>query len=221
MKLFKALFWRDCQLCFRQSGDYLLALSFWFLFVCFFPLTNIASPQLLQSFAPGIIWLGLLLTQLLNLSKLFRDDYQDGVFAELLQSPHELFLMVLFKLVSFWIIFYLPISLLAPVLASMFHLSPYAIFILEVSILLGSPILTLLSAFVSSLTLTIRNNNLIINLLFLPLTVPILIFSTSAVNRVMLGLSCTAPLAWLGVILLLSLAIMPVAITYTLKTIFE
>lgn len=221
MTLFKTLFYRECQLCFRQRADYLLALSFWFLFVCFFPLTNSASPSLLENIAPGIIWFGLLLTQLLNLSKLFREDYQEGVLAELLQSPYDLFSMVVYKLFSFWLIFYLPIFILAPVLASMFRMPTHAIFILELGLLLGSPTITLFSAFVSSLTLTLKHNTLIINLLFLPLTVPILIFATSAVTRASLGLSTAAPLAWLGVILLLSLAIMPLAIVATLRVIFE
>src|SRR3990167_7476672 len=92
--LFKILLYRDCLISYRQGSDYLLALSFWLLLVCFFPLYSNASPQLLQSFAPGIIWLGLLLTQLLNLPKLFRNDYHDGLIAELIQSPNDFFLII-------------------------------------------------------------------------------------------------------------------------------
>lgn len=219
MNLFKTLLIRECILSYRHSSDYFLALSFWLLVVCFFPLTNNAHPALLQAVAPGIIWLGLLLTQLLNLPKLFREDYQEGILAELIQSPSDFFLITLYKLFTFWLIHFLPIFLLAPFIAIMMHLSTDAMITLELTLLLGSPTLILLGAFVASLTLSIKHNTLLMNILYLPLTVPILIFSTGAVNNSSIGLPHIAPLAWLGVILLLSFIVLPVSICTILKSI--
>jgi heme exporter protein B len=215
--LFKILFYRDCIINYRQGGDYLLALSFWLLVICFFPLSSNASPQLLQSFAPGIIWLGLLLTQLLNLPKFFRNDYHDGLIAELIQSPNDFFFIVLYKLFNFWLINYLPILILTPLLGLMLLLPKASLITLEFTILLGSPTLTLLSGFIASLTVSLKNSTLLANLLFLPLTTPILIFATGAINNTLLHTANQAPLAWLGVMLLISLILFPWAICTVLK----
>jgi heme exporter protein B len=210
--LFKTLLYRDLLINYRQRSDYLLALIFWLLIVCFLPLSSNASLPLLQSFAPGIIWLGLLLTQLLNSTKLFRDDYHDGVLAELSQSPNDFFIVVLYKLFNFWLIYYLPILLIAPLLGIILPFNRAGLITLEMTILLGSPSLILLSALVSSLTLSLKNSSLLANLLFLPLTVPILIFATGAINRATEQMPIQAPLAWLGVILLVSMVLFPAAI---------
>ena len=217
MSLFKTLFYRDCKISYRQSSDYALALSFWILFIVFFPLTSTNNPALLQFFAPGIIWLGLLFTQLLHSHKLFREEDQEGMLAELRQSAHDFFEIILYKLFNFWILHYLPILLLAPLLALMLNLSSHALLILEITLLLGSPTLMLLSALVASLTLSLKNNTLLMNLLLLPLTIPILIFATHAVSNSMLGISTHALLAWLGVLLLLTLITIPYAICFVLK----
>lgn len=215
--LFNTLLRRDVLLSYRQKGDYLLTLSFWLLIICFFPLASSAEPALLQAFAPGIIWLGLLLTQLLNINKLFRSDYEAGILAEIQQSPNDFFLVVLYKLFNFWLIYYLPILLITPLFSLMLPFTPTALFTLECTILLGSPSLTLFSALVSSLTLSIKNNTLLANLLFLPLTIPILIFATGAIQRTLEHLSSQTPLAWLGVILLISLALFPAAVYKILR----
>ena len=221
MKLFPILFLRECKISYRQRSDYLLSLGFWLLMVCFLPLSSTPSPALLQSFAAGILWIGLLLTQLLNLPKIFREDYEEGMLAELMQSPYDLLNIILCKITSFWIIHFLPIILLAPLLGLMLHLPAHAILIFECTILLASPTLVLLSAFIASISLSIKQNTLLVNALFLPLTIPLLIFATIAINRSLISFSATAPLAWLGSILLMSLLIFPPAIVAALKSYFE
>ncbi len=217
----KLLFLRDLKISYRQGSDYLLALCFWLILVVFFPLSGNISPLFLESFAPGILWLGLLLTQLLNLPKFFREDYRDGVLAELAQSPNDFFFVVCCKLLNFWVIHYAPIFLLAPLLALMLHLSTHAMWTLELTILLGGPSVALLSGLVASLTLAIKNNTLLVNLLFLPLTVPMLIFACAAIHNAQLNLPTNGPLAWLGVILLLSLLFIPASMSFILKANFE
>jgi len=216
-RLFKTLLYRDLLINCRQWSDYLLALIFWLLIACFLPLSSNADLPLLQSFAPGIIWIGLLLTQLLNSTKLFRDDYHDGVLAELMQSPNDFFIVVLYKLFNFWLIYYLPILLITPLLGIMLPFTHAGLITLEITILLGSPSLLLLSALVSSLTLSLKNSHLLANLLFLPLTVPILIFATGAIHRATEHMPTQAPLAWLGVILLVSLLLFPAAVHQILR----
>jgi heme exporter protein B len=216
--LFATLFYRTLLIAYRQSGDYFLALNFWLLMICFFALSSNASPALLHSFAPGIIWIGLLLTQLLHSTKLFREDYQEGILTELMLSPHDFFIIVLYKLLNFWIIYYVPILFIAPLLGIMLSLPPATLGMLEITILLGSPSLVMFSALVSSLTLSLKNNTLLANLLFLPFTTPILIFATGALQDASQHLSYHAPLAWLGVILLISLTLLPPAISHILRT---
>lgn len=221
ISLFKTFFIRECKISYRERSDYLLSLSFWVLLVCFLPLSSTPSPALLQNFAAGILWIGLLLTQLLHLPKLFREDYEEGLLAELMQSPYDLLSIILYKIFSFWIIHFFPIILLAPLLGVMLHLTSHAIFIFEVTILLASPTLCLLSALVASISLSIKQNTLLSNGLFLPLTIPLLIFSTIAINRSLIGLSANAPLAWLGSIFFASLLLFPPAIMVALKKDFE
>ncbi len=216
-----AFFYRELKLNFRQNSDYILALSFWLILICFFPLASNASPLLLQSFAPGILWIGLLLTQLLSLTKFFKEDYESGLLNEYYQSPYAFLFIIFLKLGSLWIILYLPILLIAPLLGLLLQLPTNALLIFEITILLGSPSLMLLSALVSSISLTLKNSALLVNLLFLPLTIPLLIFATSAISLSFHKLSPIAPLLWLGVILLSSFIIFPPAILAILKAHFD
>jgi heme exporter protein B len=219
--LFKTLLWHDVLIYFRRRGDLTLTLFYWVLFAAFFPLATSAAPQLLLTISSGVIWLGMLLAQLLNLSKVFREEHQEGILAEYIASPHDFFMIILCKLFNFWLITYLPFLLLSPLLGIMFQMPWATIKILMLTILLGSPSLALLSSFIASLTISLRNNGLLLNILYLPLTIPVIIFATHAINFSMQGLSNPAAIAWLAVILILSLLILPFATTKALLANFN
>lgn len=219
------LFWillkNDSLVYFRKRGEFILSIFYWILFAAFFPLATSSDSQLLTGIGTGVIWLGMLLAQLLNLNKIFRDEYHEGVLADYLSCPYDFFAIVSFKLLNFWLITYLPFLILSPLLGMMFQIPTSSIEILMLTILLGSPSLALLSAFIASLTLSLKNNALLLNILFLPLTVPVLIFATHAVQLSTLQIINAAAIAWLGVILILSVLVLPFATTKTLLSNFE
>jgi len=95
------------------------------------------------------------------------------------------------------------------VLGIQFHLPGEAIAVLEFSLLLGTPILSLLGGIGAALTLGLRGGGVLLTLLILPLYIPALIFGAGAVDGVLAGTGPAAHLSLLGAFLCLCLMIAP------------
>lgn len=212
-----ALLMRDLCLAWRAPTDILNALLFFIIVVSLFPLAIGPDPQQLKLMASGIIWVAALLAMLLSLDRLFREDYQDGTLEHLLLSPHPLSLLVLIKVLTHWLIVGLPLIILSPILGVLLQLPFAAIKILMISLLLGTPTLSLIGAIGAALTVGLRNSNVLLALLILPLLIPILIFGASAVTLNLIGLSSVGSLMWLSVCLILAISLAPVVIAAGLR----
>lgn len=202
---------------FRHWGELFNPWLFFVLVVSLFPLGVSPDPQVLQSIAPGILWVVVLLSILLSLERLFRADFFDGTLEQLLLSHQPLFLLVFAKLFAHWLVSALPLVVIAPVLAMTLHLPNAVFFTLVVSLLLGTPTLIFLGSIGRALTVGLRNSGLLVILLVLPFYIPVLIFGASAVSFAAQGLSATGQLAWLGVFLIFSLSLAPVATVAALR----
>ncbi len=165
----------------------------------------------------GIIWVAALLATLLSLDKLFRYDALEGFIDQLLLSRHSLMLLLLTKIVAHWLMTGLPLVLLSPLLGLFLNLSDKAIVILFVSLLLGTPILSLVGAIFATLTLSLRNHILLLPLLVLPFYIPVLIFGAGSVVIASAGLACSGQLAILGALLILALSFAPWATAAALE----
>lgn len=211
------IFRHELLLAYRQRREFITPLAFFVMMAMLFPLAVSPDPLVLQRLAPGIIWVGALLATLLSLDRLFLLDYLEGVLQQWVLSPRPLSLLVLTKVLAHWLILGLPLVIIAPLLGLFLHLPLVAVKILVVSLLLGTPTLSLIGAIGVALTVGLRNSGVLLALLMLPLYIPVLIFGASAVSAAADGLMMTGQLAWLGVLLILSLSLAPLAIAGALR----
>jgi heme exporter protein B len=200
---------RDLILAMRRRADVLTTLIFFVLVVSLFPLAVGSEMEMLRKMAPGVVWVAALLSSMLSLGRMFSADYQDGTLEQLLLVPQSLSILVLGKIVAHWMLSGLPLVLIAPVLGLQFDMSGQALLILVVSLLIGTPVLSMIGAFGAALTLGLRGGGVLVSLLVLPLCVPVLIFGTGAVTAVTGGVSPASNLALLGAFLLMSLLFTP------------
>ncbi len=202
---------RDLKLGIRKRTELLNPLLFFVLVVSLFPLGVGPGPKMLATIAPGIIWVAALLATLLSMERLFRSDFEDGALEQLLLSPHPLALLVLAKVLAHWLITGLPLILVAPLLGVLLHLPTEAIQTLPLTLLLGTPVLSLIGAIGVALTVALRRGGVLLTLLVLPLYVPVLIFGSAAVAAAADGLPISGQLALLGAMLALALTLSPFA----------
>lgn len=200
---------RDLTLAARRRGDWLIAQFFFVMVASLFPLGVGPEPAMLARIGPGVLWVAATLASLLSLSRLFADDHRDGSLEHMLLSPEPTVLLVFGKSLAHWLIYGIPLLMIAPILGLQFHLSWEAILVLELSLLLGTPILSFLGSVGAALTLGLRGGGILLTLLILPLYVPALIFGAGAVDGVMAGTGAEAHLSLLGAFLVLSLMIAP------------
>ena len=200
---------RDLTLAARRRGDWLIAQFFFVMVASLFPLGVGPEPEMLSRIGPGVLWVAATLASLLSLARLFEDDHRDGSLEHMILSPEPTVLLVLGKCLAHWLIYGIPLLLVAPILGLQFHLSPEAIMVLEISLLLGTPILSFLGSVGAALTLGLRGGGVLLTLLILPLYVPALIFGAGAVDGVMAGTGAEAHLSLLGAFMVLSFMIAP------------
>ncbi|MCQ8104701.1 heme exporter protein CcmB [Methylomonas sp. SURF-2] len=217
IQAFFAIVRRDLLLAFRRRAEMANPLFFFVLVVTLFPLAVGAQPNLLRAMAPGVIWVSALLAALLSLDGLFRSDFEDGSLEQLLLSPHPLSVLVLGKVFAHWLVTGLPLLLVAPLLALFMGLPEQAMPTLWLSLILATPLLSLIGAIGVALTVGLRRGGMILSLLVLPLYVPVLIFASGAVDRAAGGLPTGAQINILAAMLLLALVLTPLPTAAALK----
>lgn len=212
---------RDLLLAFRRRSDVLTTLFFFIIVVTLFPLGVGPEAELLRTMAPGILWVAALLASMLALGRLFALDYADGTLEQMLLSPEPLTVIVLGKLIAHWLVSGLPLVLLAPLLAVQFDLPGESVSVLFFSLLIGTPVLSLVGSIGAALTLGVRGGGVLVSLLVLPLYIPVLIFGAGAVGAEASGLGGTAHLLLLGGVLAGAAALAPWATAASLRISLE
>ena len=212
---------RDLMLTMRRLADVTTTLLFFIIVVSLFPLGVGADMDMLRHIAPGVVWVAALLASMLALGRLFGGDYSDGTLEQLILAPQPLSLLVLGKVLAHWLATGLPLALVAPLLALQYDVPEPAIGVLVISLLLGTPVLSLIGAIGAALTLGLRGGGVLLSLLVLPLYVPVLIFGAGAVDAAMSTLSVQAFFSLLGAFLVLALVFAPWAIAAALKISIE
>ncbi|MGB1239829.1 MAG: heme exporter protein CcmB [Pseudomonadales bacterium] len=215
--LFTAELKRDLLLAFRRRSDLLNPLLFCVMVAALFPLGVSPLGSFLQQIAPGVIWVCALLATLLSLDTLFKSDYDDGTLEQLLISPEPMYVVALAKTCAHWLTTGLPLALIAPVLGVVLFLPVEAMPELIMSLLIGTPTLSLIGAIAAALTVSLKKGGVLISLLVMPLYIPVLIFGASSVQAASQGLPVSAYLAILGALFLLSLVLAPFAIAASLR----
>ena len=212
---------RDLRIALRRRADTLAALIFFVMVVSLFPLAIGPEAALLRTIAPGVVWVAALLASMLSLVRMFADDYQDGTLEQMLLSAHPLALLVLGKIAAHWLGSGLLLALVSPLLALQFDLSPAATGVLVASLLLGTPVLSLIGAIGAALTVGLRGAGVLLSLLVLPLCIPVLIFGAGSVQAHHAGLDISGYFSLLGAFLALTLVGAPLAAAAALRIAIE
>lgn len=216
-----ALLRRDLLLAIRKRAELTNPLLFFIIIVSLFPLALGPEPKILQRIAPAVIWVAALLSTLLSLESLFRSDFEDGSLEQMLMSPHPLSLLVFAKTTAHWLTTGFPLFLISPLLAILMNLQGEAMHALWITLLLGTPVLSLVGAIGVALTVGLRRGGVLLSLLILPLYVPVLIFSASAVDSAAAGLPVTGQLYIIAALLSLALVLAPFAAAAALRVSLE
>ncbi|MDA1118268.1 MAG: heme exporter protein CcmB [Proteobacteria bacterium] len=208
---------RDLLLALRRPSDVGTALLFFVIVASLFPLGIGAEPNQLRAVAPGVIWVAALLSSMLSLSRLFAADHADGTLEQMLLGVSPLGVIAAAKVFTHWLVSGLPLVLIAPLIALQYDLPASLYGTLALSLLLGTPVLSLIGAIGAALTLGLRGGGVLLSLLVLPLYVPVLIMGAGSVDMAAAGLAPQGQLQLLGALLLLAAAFAPWAIAAALR----
>ncbi len=208
---------RELLLALRRRSDVATALLFFVIVASLFPLGIGAEPNLLRAVAPGVIWVAALLSSLLSLARLFAGDYADGTLEQMLLGAAPLGVVVAAKAFAHWLVSGLPLVAIAPLVALQYDLPGSLYGTLALSLLLGTPVLSLLGAIGAALTLGLRGGGVLLALLVLPLYVPVLVMGAGSVEMAAAGLGGQGQLLLLAAMLLVAAAFAPWAIAAALR----
>ena len=208
---------RELELGFRRWGDVASPLMFFAIVISLFPLALSPERDVLRGLGPGVIWIAALLAMLLSLNALFRQDLEDGSMEQLAVGPHSLPLIMLAKAFAHWLLGGLPLVLLAPLMAVTYHLPAEGVRALCLTLLLGTPTLSLLGSVGSALTAGVRQSGGLLALLILPLCLPVLMFGSRATALAAGGEVIAGPLYLLGALLALALTLVPVTASAAIR----
>ena len=212
---------RDLLIALRHRSDVLTTFFFFVIVVSLFPLGVGPEPDTLREIAPGVVWVAALLAAMLSLARMFGTDYTDGALEQLVLTPQPLVALVMAKVAAHWVTTGLPLVLIAPVLGLQFDLPVDSLATLLLSLLIGTPALSLIGAVGAALTLGVRGGAALTSLLVLPLYVPVLIFGAGAVVATATGTGAAGHLSLLGAMLMIALAFAPWATAVALRISLE
>ena len=214
---FTVIFARDIILASRYRAELANPLIFFIMVIVLFPFAFGSDPELLRRVTAGMIWITALLASSLSLEGIFRSDYADGSAEQMVLSGYPLTLLVAAKIAAHWCLTGLPLIIIAMLTAYILSLSTQALQALFLTLLLGTPVLSLIGAIAVALTVGLRSGGMLLSLIILPLYMPVLIFSMLAVENAMADLSVDAELYFLSGMLVLSVTLAPIATAYSLR----
>ena len=212
---------RDLLLAMRHRSDVAMSVFFVVIVASLFPLGVGPESAVLRTIASGVLWVTALLACLLSLGRLFTADYLDGVLEQMLLIPQPLAVLIVGKVFAHWVISGLPVVLLSPLLGLQFGLGGVSLGVLTLSLLLGTPTLSMIGAIGAALTLGLRGSGFLVALLVLPLFIPVLIFGAGAVSNSLAGIGSDANLSLLGACFMFSFVFAPWATAVALRIALE
>lgn len=217
-RTFRIIVARDLTLALRRRTDVLTTLFFFIIVVSLFPLGVGTEKETLRQLGPGVVWVAALLASMLALERLFEGDFRDGTLEQMLLTPQPLTVLVLGKVCAHWLLTGLPLVLIAPLVGLQYHLDDQALGVMMLSLLVGTPVLSLIGAIGAALTLGLRGGGILLSLLVLPLYIPVLIYGAGAVAVSMVELAhVQAYFSLLGAFLILALVFSPLAAAAALR----
>lgn len=214
--IFFVILQRDLTLAFRNKAEFINPLMFFVIVIILFPLAFGSDSELLKQLTSGMIWVTALLATCLSLETVFRSDFEDGSIEQLTLARYPLTLLVSAKIMAHWLIFGLPLIFIALLTGFVLSVSEQTLFALFITLLLGTPVLSLIGAITVALTIGLRGG-MLLSLLILPLYMPVLIFSMLAVQNATIGQSIAAEIYFLAGMLVLAITLAPITTATALR----
>ena len=212
-----ALIQRELRLAVRQAGDSAVIVMFFILVAILYPFGIGPEPNMLARIAPGVIWTTALLAAMLSFERLFAPDFEDGSLEQLALSPASLEIVALSKAAAHWLTTSLPLLIAAPLIGMIYGLPDEGYPVLVLSMMLGTPTISLIGTIGAALTLGARRGGVLLSLLVLPLVIPVLIFGTAGIDAAIAGFPVKAHLMILAALFMGSLVLAPVAAAAALR----
>ncbi|MDN3610612.1 heme exporter protein CcmB [Vibrio ostreicida] len=214
---FSTIIRRELLIAYRRQADIFNPLWFFIIVITLFPLSIGPEPSILARVSSGIIWVAALLSALLSLERLFRDDFQDGALEQMMLIPAPLPLVVISKVAAHWMLTGLPLIVISPLLALLLSLDMESWIAVVSTLLLGTPTLSFIGAIGVGLTVGLQRGGVLLSLLILPLYIPVLIFATSAIDAASIGMAYNGQLAVLAAMFIGTLTLTPFIISAGLR----
>jgi len=208
---------RDLFFGMRRSGELVNSLIFFLIVVTMFPFALGTESALLRDIYPGVIWVAALLSVTMSLDRMFNSDFEDGTLEQMLLSQHSTTFIAMAKIVAHWLLTGVPLIIASMFLGVIFGLSYEALQAMLVTLLLGTPVLSLVGSAAMALTVGLRGGGMLLSLSILPLYIPLLIFSVAAVSNASQGLGFTGEIYFISAILVLAITLAPFATAISLR----
>ena len=202
----------------RSGYEIFMPIVYFLIIIIFFNIsTSYVEKVIMLELLPLMIWISCLLICILNLETIFKEDYYDGTLERFLIKDDEIELSILIKILSHWLLSNLPIVIVAPLIAMVLGLDTTTTLTLFVTLLIGTPTMSLIGSIAAALTISLRKNKILVSIIVLPLYIPILIFGTSAVNNSFFKMNYSVELTLMLFLFFIFLLITPLACSKALK----
>ena len=208
---------RDLYFGMRRSGELANSLIFFLIVVTMFPFALGTESALLRDIYPGVIWVAALLSVTMSLDRMFNSDFEDGTLEQMLLSQHPTTFIAMAKTVAHWLLTGVPLIIASMFLGVVFGMSSESLIAMLVTLLLGTPVLSLVGSAAMALTVGLRGGGVLLSLIILPLYIPLLIFSVAAVDNASKGLGFTGEVYFISAVLVLAITLAPFATALSLR----
>ena len=202
----------------RSGLEILMPIMYLFIIMIFFNISiSYVQRDIVLELLPLMIWISCLLICVLNLETIFKDDYEDGTLDMFVVNDKYLELDIIAKVLSHWILSNLPVVIIAPLLCIVLGLDTGTSYVLFITLLVGTPTMSLVGSIAAALTISLKKNKILISIIVLPMYIPILIFGTSAVNNSFFNINYQSEIIMMAMIFLIFLIVAPIACSRAIK----
>ena len=217
MNIYQQLFLRDLKVSMKRWSDLLTGIIMFILVAFIFPLIAGSDLDFMHRIIGPVILLSSLLASLISMQNIFKPDLNNGSLEQLVLSTHSLSGLVFIKILSYWISSSLPLVVVSSLIASAYYVTGIDIAKVMLTVLLATTTLVNINSLAAALTLGVRYPGALMTLILFPLSLPILIFGSKAIEYSILGMDISGPFYFLTGMMLLSFSLGPIATAFAIK----
>ena len=217
MNIYQQLFLRDLRVSMKRWSDLLTGIIMFILVAFIFPLIAGSDQDFMHRIIGPVILLSSLLASLISMQNIFKPDLNNGSLEQLVLSTHSLSGLVFIKILSYWVSSSLPLVVVSSLIASAYLVTGIDIVMVMLTVFLATTTLVNINSLAAALTLGVRYPGALMTLILFPLSLPILIFGSKAIEYSILGMDISGPFYFLTGMMLLSFSLGPIATAFAIR----